>query len=367
MPNKLTLEEFVDRARVVHGDCYMYDRTVYAGAKVPILITCPVHGDFSLTPDNHLRGRGCPLCVVRASLPVNVILNRFREAHGNRYDYSRMVFRTVKDRVEIICREHGIFWQSPDNHMRGKGCRMCRAHLRESRDIFIEKATLKHGQTYNYSDVIYRDSKSKVCILCPTHGNFMQSPSHHLMGRGCPMCRDEMNSIRSRRSAESFIEKAKEIHPGCYLYGAVKYQGNKRKVQILCPIHGYFWQTPDHHLNGSGCPSCTKNGFNAEKPAELYIYQICNSSGEYAGFGITGSPKSRHLRHSKSFKLSGSRGTLTHTFEFNKGADALCLENTIKDQLNCVDSGVIGFKTEAIKYTDIDDLLTIVSGFMANQ
>lgn len=360
MPSKLTLEQFIERAVAVHGSRYGYSCATYERSDVPLLITCHVHGNFLQTPSNHLKGKGCPSCVVRESLPLEIVLSRFKTAHGDRYDYSRMVFHAVKKPVEIICKEHGVFWQTPDNHMRGKGCVKCRVHMRSSRDEFVTKAIRTHGLTYDYSSVTYVDSETKVNIACPTHGGFWQAPYHHLQGRGCPSCRSEMNGIRSCHSTEIFIAKARQVHSDAYLYGAVVYKNSKTKVEILCPIHGYFWQAPYHHLLGSGCPACTRQGFNPSKPAEIYVYQIINDSGEYAGFGITGSPISRHSRHAKSFRLSNSEGSLVYTRKLDNGAEAARIERVIKDSLPCVDPGVSGFKTEAVMYTYFDRLLSLI-------
>ena len=94
----------------------------------------------------------------------------------------------------IICPEHGEFWQSPNDHLNGCGCKKCANEKRNfinslTCDEFIERAKLKHGNKYDYSKVNYVNSHSKVCIICPEHGEFWQMPYSHINGNGCPMCK----------------------------------------------------------------------------------------------------------------------------------------------------------------------------------
>ena len=123
---------------------------------------------------------------------------------------------------------------------------------------FIEEARYVHGDKYDYSNVEYKDSQTKVCIICPKHGEFWQRPYDHLNGRGCIECGREKSAIKQSLTKDNFIEKAKKIHGDKYDYSKVKYVKAKSKVCIICPIHGEFWQTPANHLQGQGCPRCSK-------------------------------------------------------------------------------------------------------------
>ena len=126
---------------------------------------------------------------------------------------------------------------------------------------FIEKARKIHGDRYDYSKVNYIDARyTKVCIICPEHGEFWQTPSGHLSGRGCPICRYINSSKKNSLTTEQFIEKARKIHGDKYDYSKVEYVNNRTKVCIICPEHGEFWQRPDAHLNKkSCCPYCTNH------------------------------------------------------------------------------------------------------------
>lgn len=113
---------------------------------------------------------------------------------------------------------------------------------------FIKKAREVHGNKYDYSKVIYNGLHKKVCIVCPEHGEFWQEAGSHLKGRGCPICWYKKNGNSCRKSLEVFIEQARKIHGDKYDYSKVKYINSFTKVCIICPEHGEFWQTPVHHL-----------------------------------------------------------------------------------------------------------------------
>lgn len=109
--------------------------------------------------------------------------------HGNKYDYSKVQYKTSRDKVCIICPKHGVFLQAPRHHLEGGGCSKC-AHNFMSTEDFVQKAKLVHGDRFDYSKTKFIDSRTKVCITCRVHGDFFQRPDSHLDGRcGCPACR----------------------------------------------------------------------------------------------------------------------------------------------------------------------------------
>lgn len=156
-----------------------------------------------------------------------------------------------------------------------------------TQEEFIQKAQLVHGNVYDYSQVNYINSQIKVCIICPEHGEFWQTPSAHLTGRGCPVCRYIKSSSKCRMQQDDFINRATELHNGKYDYSKVNYKNTDTKVIIGCPIHGDFEQTPHHHLNGIGCPTCGSKTYDTEefirrarlKHGDKYDY----SKTEYTG------------------------------------------------------------------------------------
>lgn len=121
---------------------------------------------------------------------------------------------------------------------------------------FIQKAKQIHSNKYDYSRTNYTNSSTKVCIMCPKHGEFWQRASAHLSGQGCPNCAVEHTVNRCRHTREIFVQRAIKVHNNKYNYSKVNYVNNRTKICIICPKHGEFWQTPDNHLVGHGCTKC---------------------------------------------------------------------------------------------------------------
>ena len=127
----------------------------------------------------------------------------------------------------------------------------------EQKKIFIQKANEKHNFKFDYSKVEYINDRTCVCIICPEHKEFHQSPTNHLVGNGCPKCSGRY------LNAELFIKKGNVKHENKYDYSKVNYSISKNKVIIICHEldenrieHGEFLQTPNDHLSGCGCPKC---------------------------------------------------------------------------------------------------------------
>lgn len=121
-------------------------------------------------------------------LTTKIFIARAKEIHGDKYDYSEVEYVNYKTKVKIICPIHGEFWQTPREHLNGNGCQKCSGVQRMNTDLFIQRAIEVHGDTYDYSKVKYTNNRTKVCIICPVHGEFWQSPDSHLLGCGCPKC-----------------------------------------------------------------------------------------------------------------------------------------------------------------------------------
>ena len=139
---------------------------------------------------------------------------------------------------------------------------------------FIEKANKIHGKKYNYSKVNYINMKTKICIICPEHGEFWQTPTNHIYQKqGCPKC----NRRSYKYTLEEFIEKAIRIHGNEYNYSKVKYINNRTKICIICPEHGEFWQSPNSHISQKqGCPKCGELKNKTE--THLYNFLINNTN-----------------------------------------------------------------------------------------
>ncbi len=121
---------------------------------------------------------------------------------------------------------------------------------------FLEKAKEIHGDRYDYSKVIYKGYQTKICIICLIHGEFWQTPAGHLQGKNCFKCRNENLTIIQTITTEEFIRRARLIHGNKFDYSKVEYKGYNIKVIIICPVHGEFLQAPYKHLEGRGCWQC---------------------------------------------------------------------------------------------------------------
>ena len=203
-------------------------------------------------------------------------IKKAKEIHGNEYDYSKvdLEHRDKNGRVCIICKEHGEFWQEPRVHLQGSGCKLCSRDKKiklQTKDTeqFIVEAKKIHGNKYDYSKVEYKGCLEKVCIMCPIHGEFWQTPDNHIHGHGCRKCLSDKISESRKHSIEKFVERAKEVHGNKYDYSKVKYKNCDTNVKIICPIHGEFEQTPYNHLHSSGCPYC--KGWKLEEEITKFL------------------------------------------------------------------------------------------------
>ena len=277
----MNTEEFINKANKVHNGKYDYSKVEYVNAKTKICIICPEHGEFWQTPNNHLSGKGCALCANENKLHLynksnDKFISEAQMIHNGKYDYSKVEYVNAKTKICIICPEHGEFWQTPHNHLQGQGCPKCSPTLKLNKDVFIENSNKKHNGKYDYSKVKYINNRTKVCIICPEHGEFWQTPSNHMYGYGCAKCANSLNAENHTSNTDIFIEKAKLIHLNKYDYSKVKYINNRTKVCIICPEHGEFWQTPDAHLSNKGCPKCGRVMSNPEDEIVNVLDKFCS-------------------------------------------------------------------------------------------
>lgn len=189
---KLTLKEFIEKAKKVHNNKYDYSLVEYKNSTTKIKIICPIHGEFMQTSKDHLAGKGCILCGGHKKSSLEEFISRAKKVHGNKYDYSKARYINAKKPICITCPKHGDFWQTPDNHIRGQGCKLCannafKKMYKKEQALFISKAIEIHGNKYDYSLVDYVNNKTAVKIICLIHGIFMQPPITHYKS-GCPKC-----------------------------------------------------------------------------------------------------------------------------------------------------------------------------------
>lgn len=177
---------------------YDYSKSIYRRSKEKLIIGCPIHGEFHLKPNALFTGHGCPKCGISrlgdgVRLTQKEFINRATRIHGDHYDYSKAIYRLSHEKIEIICKKHGSFWQMVSNHLRGAGCMKCKSELfsklrKYSFEMHVENFRKRHGDIYDYSKANYMDYNTKIEIICPKHGSFWQTTNTHSMGSGCPYC-----------------------------------------------------------------------------------------------------------------------------------------------------------------------------------
>lgn len=241
---KLTQEEFIQRTKEVHGDRYDYGESIYVNSRTKIKVKCYKHGVFELNAHSHLNGIGCRKCGSESSSLIktkstNNFIKQALDIHGiNHYNYDLVEYKRSDIKVKIYCNieNHGIFEQSPGNHLSGHGCPKCKSLkaktlINKTTEEFIEEATKVHGKEhYDYSKVVYKGTNKKVIILCNIHQiEFKQLANNHLNGKNCPLCRYNASKSKQTKTQEQFLKEALAIHGNRYDYSETIYRGGQAK------------------------------------------------------------------------------------------------------------------------------------------
>jgi len=363
-------------------------------------------------------------------LKTEKFITNSKKVHGdNKYDYSLTEYINSNTKVTIICKTHGKFMQTPYHHLQGGGCKQCyHESLKLTTTDFINKANIVHNFKFSYLKTDYKNSKSKVVITCPFHGDFEQGANTHLQGYGCSKC-----AGNDRYTFESLSDKILEIHKGSIKlleFQTITNVASKYKFQhISC---GHIWESPansvlsgtgcpscagnspydevelakailirhkgevtlvesqkiigvgnkyyfkhscghtweasaNHVLRGSSCPLCSEHGFNSSKEAVFYILPI-KGSQQFTGFGISNNYLKRRTQHVNNLKVCGCEIDAGEVvLNFNKGYDALQLESYIKSIIGRKGvSSISGFKTESTNMT-VEELKMLCNNWITNK
>lgn len=239
---KMTTEQFIEQAITMYGNKYDYSNAKYVSGSKPTSIRCIKHNlGFEITPESHLKGKGCPLC---------------EQEEIAMYEEGKKI--AIRQRSEYRERQK-------EKRKRSKEIIQGRPSKNYTWESFVNLAKLIHGDEYDYQFVEkeFVNVNTPVTIICKRHGAFPQKPRKHMMGQGCPRC------IGRMRTTESFIEEAMEVHKGHYTYDNVKFVDYATPVTITCKIHGDFPMRPLKHLRGEGCPLCQTSKMELEIVAFL--------------------------------------------------------------------------------------------------
>lgn len=226
-------------------------------------------------------------------LTTETFIEKSKAVHGDKYDYSKVDYKGVKEKVCIICSEHGEFWQNPKDHYGKKaGCPKCgikamKEKTSDTKDEFIKKAKDKWGDLYNYDKVNYINSKTKVEIICSKHGEFWQRPNDHLSGYGCPKCGIEKNAYNHTTSVEDFAKDLLIKFGNKIRINQSTYTNLYTPAEFICPIHGSFINKPAWvYKTRHGCPKCgyIEGGRAKALTTEEFIEKAKNVYGDYYNY-----------------------------------------------------------------------------------
>lgn len=274
-----TLDDFIRKAHEVHNNKFDYSLIEsYHNLNDMMSIICPVHGVFTQKAQMHLKPKNyaCPECRKEAILKAKGaskedFVKKSKEIFGDRFDYSKAMYKNAHTKVTIICRLHGEFKQLPSNHLKGHvGCQGCNGQSSITVESFIQKSKEVHGERvvdYSFLPDTLKNMHQKVMLRCVKHDRMYEVEiNSHLRGRvGCDLC-----SPSAKMSKDRFLHKSPpELKVLNFDYGHIDWENvnvRSKKEKIICPVHGEFHQSLEHHLSGkNGCSRCSRTQVSAEE------------------------------------------------------------------------------------------------------
>ena len=262
--NTKDIDDFKKEANEKHNNKFDYSKVIYINTNTDVTIICPEHNEIIITPYQHLNSpTGCQKCSGCYRRTQEEFINDSIKIHGDKYDYSNIEYIDNQIDISIYCKKHkNNFIQKPSMHLSGQGCRLCgyensSEKRKYTKEEFIQMAKEVHPNNLDdYSLIDYVNLSTKINIKCNIHGNYPSLPADHIGGHRCSKCSKDKLSLQFRLTLDEFIKRSNIIHNNFFDYSEVKYINTDIKVDIKCPIHGIFPQTPHNHLNGAKCPTC---------------------------------------------------------------------------------------------------------------
>ena len=249
--HKYTNEEWIEEVSKRYNNKYDYSKTHYSKAKDKVIVIChekdefgEEHGEFEIRAGNHMAGVGCPKCAKKYRPTTEEWIKRARKVHGEKYIYDKVKYINQNCNVEIICPIHGKFKQMAALHIQGCGCQKCNGGVKITKDEFIEKAQKIHGKKYDYTKFNYVNAKTEGIIICPVHGDFIQSPDAHLRGQGCPKCKSsKLENILMRLFEKNNISYTYQYKIGTDNKLSCDFLLNNYNIVIECQGEQHFIPT----------------------------------------------------------------------------------------------------------------------------
>lgn len=193
---RLTNKEFIKRASEKHKNKYDYSLCDYKDTHSKVKIKCPKGHIFEQIAWDHLNGRGCKFCDHERTASINKlsldeIKKRLFQLYGNKFKFTFTGYTKIEDKIHCTCPKHGEFIIRISGLFDGHNCWKCKGTQpsKGNIELFLERSRQIHNGYYDYSKSIYTKGKDKLIIICPKHGEFLQSASAHMQGQGCPSCK----------------------------------------------------------------------------------------------------------------------------------------------------------------------------------
>jgi GTP:adenosylcobinamide-phosphate guanylyltransferase len=255
--------DFIGKARKVHGDKYDYSKVRYVNNKIKVLIVCPKHGEFLQTPANHKSKNGCPNCgkdslIRKNSLSIKGFIERARRVHGDKYDYSKVRYVNNRTAVKIMCPDHGEFFQIPSNHFNKNGCHDCyTVSLFHKHKVLLRSFNVSTKITVKYDD--------HINAKCSKNHEFKTTLRLLRAGNPCLKCRQ----LKTKQARKNCILDAQT---GDLFYSNICNFGSK--IILTCPNHGSFVQDIRNHLQTRSCPKCNCSTSKPEQNIADFIESL---------------------------------------------------------------------------------------------
>ena len=242
---RLSQRDWIERSNLVHQYKYDYSKVNYLSGKKKVIIICPQHGEFLQRADNHLfLKRGCLSCGNSVPFTLFSWTEKCNKIHNNFYNYSKVNFKSVKNKVTIICPIHGEFSQIAEKHLYG-GCRGCANNKPFDLNKFLEKAQQAHNYFYDYSLIKeVKNITSKLPILCSKHGLFWQNAKNHLKGKKCLRCSAGNSSKKEKLWLDYCKVPNDPLHRNVKIIinnKIYKVDGIFKKEKVIYEFLGDFW------------------------------------------------------------------------------------------------------------------------------
>lgn len=252
-------ESFIKNSNEIWSNIYSYIKVNYVKSNVKVIIICKTHGEFEQLPHNHLK-YGCGTCGRSLNKRNNYLketcklqfVEKSNKVHENKYDYSKTIYKNVVTKVYVLCKIHGDFSISPNNHLRGKGCPLCgrqKANISKLKDFsdYQPEFIKLYGDKYDYSSVVWNGGSRYITVICKSHGTFNILPWCHKNGKECPKCSNRCSSISIEWLMLMEVRYSRIIHHaknfGEFVIPETRYKadGYVEDLNTIFEFHGDFW------------------------------------------------------------------------------------------------------------------------------